>query len=79
MDELIPLLFTLIDRSHSSNTVAVRVAALKCLAEFPGKIPYSLIHPLKPKVLKNLSEALDDHKRLVRREAVVCRNKWYGV
>ncbi|KAF8557709.1 ARM repeat-containing protein [Imleria badia] len=55
----------------------VRVAALKCLALVPDTIRYDLLHPYKPRVLKELAMALDDTKRAVRKEAVDARTKWY--
>jgi DNA repair/transcription protein MET18/MMS19 len=55
----------------------VRVAALKYLALLPGTVRYDLLHPYKPRVLKDLAKALDDPKRAVRKEAVDVRTKWY--
>ncbi|KAG6381494.1 Dos2-interacting transcription regulator of RNA-Pol-II-domain-containing protein [Boletus reticuloceps] len=55
----------------------VRVAALKCLALLPTAVRYDLLHPYKPRVLKDLAMALDDPKRAVRNEAVDARTKWY--
>ncbi|KAF8141740.1 ARM repeat-containing protein [Boletus edulis] len=51
----------------------VRVAALKCLALLPTAVRYDLLHPYKPRVLKDLAKALDDPKRAVRNEAVDAR------
>lgn len=49
------------------------MAALKCLALVPGAVRYDLLHPYKPRVLKDLAKALDDPKRAVRKEAVDAR------
>ena len=51
----------------------VRVAALKCLALLPDAVRYDLLHPYKSRVLKDLTKALDDPKRVVRKEAVDAR------
>ncbi|KAF8449157.1 ARM repeat-containing protein [Boletus edulis BED1] len=56
----------------------VRVAALKCLALLPTAVRYDLLHPYKPRVLKDLAKALDDPKRAVRNEAVDARYKYSG-
>ncbi|KAL4065949.1 ARM repeat-containing protein [Scleroderma citrinum] len=55
----------------------VRVAALKYLALLPDAIRYDVLHPYKARVLKELGKVLDDPKRVVRKEAVVTRTKWY--
>jgi DNA repair/transcription protein MET18/MMS19 len=35
-----------------------------------------VIHPFKSRILRELALAVDDPKRLVRKEAVICRQKW---
>ncbi|KAJ1993432.1 hypothetical protein H4R33_000687 [Dimargaris cristalligena] len=60
------------------NPMQVRTAALKCLAILPECLEYSIIHPYRKEVIKALAGPLDDRKRAVRQEAVVCRNKWFG-
>jgi DNA repair/transcription protein MET18/MMS19 len=59
-----------------NNPIAVRVAALTCLAQFPSYIPNDSLAPHVNFVLKQLKEPLDDKKRIVRKEAVDCRSKW---
>jgi DNA repair/transcription protein MET18/MMS19 len=59
-----------------NNPIAVRVAALTCLAQFPLYIPNDSLAPHVNFVLKQLKESLDDKKRIVRKEAVDCRSKW---
>ena len=34
------------------------------------------VYPYKTKVCRALAESVDDKKRLVRKEAVKCRNEW---
>ena len=34
------------------------------------------VYPYKTKVCRALAESIDDKKRLVRKEAVKCRNEW---
>ncbi|TFY64788.1 hypothetical protein EVG20_g5838, partial [Dentipellis fragilis] len=55
----------------------VRIAALKYLAIIPQIVRYDVLHPHKPAVLKELTKALDDPKRAVRKEAVDARSNWY--
>ncbi|KAJ1974023.1 hypothetical protein H4R35_003813 [Dimargaris xerosporica] len=56
--------------------MALRTAALKCLGVLPDHLDYTVLHPYKAQVIKDLIRALDDPKRMVRQEAVQCRNKW---
>ena len=51
----------------------MRVAALKYLAVLPKIVRYSVLHPQKATVLRELAKALDDPKRAVRKEAVEAR------
>lgn len=76
ISSLIPLLLSLTQMTDI-NTMKVRMAALQCLGTFPDTIPYDVLYPFKAKVIKELLKALDDKKRLVRKEAVDCRNKWF--
>ncbi|ORY34974.1 Dos2-interacting transcription regulator of RNA-Pol-II-domain-containing protein [Naematelia encephala] len=55
----------------------VRSAALRCLAFFPDVVRHETLHTVKSDVLRDLGKALDDPLRIVRREAVECRAKWY--
>jgi DNA repair/transcription protein MET18/MMS19 len=52
----------------------VRVGALKYLAVLPKIVQYSVLHPQKATVLRELAKALDDPKRAVRKEAVHARS-----
>ncbi|KAI8825244.1 Dos2-interacting transcription regulator of RNA-Pol-II-domain-containing protein [Fimicolochytrium jonesii] len=62
---------------EEGDTMAVRVTALKILGELPKKFDYALLFPHKPEVLRRLNVALDDPKRVVRREAASTRNRWF--
>ncbi|CAG8627666.1 4011_t:CDS:10 [Funneliformis caledonium] len=75
VSSLIPLLLSLTKPDHG-NTMRVRIAALQCLSILPDHIPFDVLFPFKFKILKELSTALDDRKRLVRKQAVDCRSKW---
>jgi len=55
----------------------VRVGALKYLAVLPKIVRYSVLHPQKATVLRELAKALDDPKRAVRKEAVYARTSWF--
>jgi DNA repair/transcription protein MET18/MMS19 len=52
----------------------VRIGALKYLAMLPKIVRYDILHPQKPMVLRELTKALDDPKRAVRKEAVDARS-----
>lgn len=56
----------------------LRMASLRCLAKVPSCINSSILSPWRQQTLKSLELCLNDPKRLVRREAVDCRNRWYG-
>ncbi|ORX91539.1 ARM repeat-containing protein [Basidiobolus meristosporus CBS 931.73] len=73
---ILPLLLQLTLR-ESSNSMVVRINALKCLSLVAGKIPYDVLHPYKSQILKELLKPVDDTKRIVRKEAVICRNRWF--
>jgi len=66
-----------LSQMQDGNTIKVRMAALKCLSEFPTSLRYDILHPYKAQVLKELGKTVGDRKRLVRREAVECRAKWF--
>jgi hypothetical protein len=51
--------------------------AIRLIGTFPGKIEYSILTIYKSSVLLALEKSLDDHKRVVRREAAIARGKWY--
>ncbi|KAH9041287.1 ARM repeat-containing protein [Lactarius pseudohatsudake] len=55
----------------------VRVGALKYLAVLPKIVRYSVLHPQKATVLRELARASDDPKRAVRKEAVEARTSWF--
>ncbi|CEP09013.1 hypothetical protein [Parasitella parasitica] len=59
------------------QSASVRIGALECLASIATKGKSDVLSPFRPSVVKELSTALDDKKRLVRRNAVDCREKWY--
>ncbi|CAG8654810.1 9119_t:CDS:2, partial [Scutellospora calospora] len=75
ISSLIPSLLSL-TQVTDINTMKVRISALQCLGTFPDTIPFDVLYPFKTKVIKELGKALDDKKRLVRKEAVDCRSKW---
>ncbi|RUP43855.1 hypothetical protein BC936DRAFT_136627 [Jimgerdemannia flammicorona] len=74
---LIPALLGL-SKMAEPNTMKVRIAALRCLAQYPSALRYDILHPYKTQVLLELGQALDDNKRLVRRHAVDCRARWFA-
>ena len=62
--------------SPDSSTQKVRISALRYLGMLPEIVRYSVLHPSKPTVVKELAKALDDPKRSVRKEAVDARTSW---
>lgn len=64
---------------QAGNVVSVRIAALRCLREFPGALRTELLLPYKRSVMTKLIPVLDDPKRTVRKEAVDCRGRWYAL
>ncbi|KIY43082.1 ARM repeat-containing protein [Fistulina hepatica ATCC 64428] len=56
----------------------VRIAALRLLGALPHVVRYDVLHPVKANVIRQLSGALDDPKRSVRREAVDARYTYTG-
>ena len=54
----------------------VRLCALLCL-EALTKLPYHILHAQRNEVLNGLLAAVDDNKRLVRKQAMRTRNEWY--
>ncbi|KAJ1974864.1 hypothetical protein H4R34_004557 [Dimargaris verticillata] len=78
---IVPTLVRVASTTRDATTgqpcpMALRTAALKCLGVLPDHLDYTVLHPYRAQVIKDLIRALDDPKRLVRQEAVQCRNKW---
>ncbi|KAL0441480.1 UNVERIFIED_CONTAM: MMS19 nucleotide excision repair protein [Sesamum radiatum] len=57
---------------------AVRETAIQCLVAV-SELPHARVYPLRTKVLRAISKALDDPKRIVRQEAVRCRQAWASI
>ncbi|KAJ1342315.1 hypothetical protein BSLG_003238 [Batrachochytrium salamandrivorans] len=72
---LLPMcLFSNVDQG---NDVRVRTAALTILGSVMAHLSYTVLHPFKPRVLRELMAALDDPKRIVRKEAANTRSIWF--
>lgn len=56
--------------------VDIRLLALKGLLTLAQKGKFDILSPFRPSVVKELASALDDKKRIVRKQAVDCREKW---
>jgi DNA repair/transcription protein MET18/MMS19 len=56
--------------------MSVRAPCVKCINALCS-LPPHLTYPHRVQVLNGLDVCLDDKKRLVRKEAVECRSKWY--
>ncbi|XP_061408357.1 MMS19 nucleotide excision repair protein homolog [Lethenteron reissneri] len=59
-----------------SAAMRVRMGALQCICALV-QLPAHVVLPHKQAVIHALGTALDDHKRLVRKEAVEARTAWY--
>ncbi|XP_019052369.1 PREDICTED: MMS19 nucleotide excision repair protein homolog isoform X2 [Nelumbo nucifera] len=57
------------------HMMLVRETAIQCLVAMSG-LPHVRIYPMRTQVLRAISKALDDPKRVVRQEAVRCRQAW---
>jgi DNA repair/transcription protein MET18/MMS19 len=64
------------ESGKDSNPPGVRLASLRCLRGFPVEFRREVLLPYKKAVVKGLTDALDDGKRAVRKEAVECRRTW---
>ncbi|CAL9135103.1 unnamed protein product [Musa textilis] len=72
---IISLLIKLISYPH---LMIVRETAIQCLVAI-SVLPYARIYPYRPQVFRAVSTALDDRKRVVRQEAVRCRQAWASI
>ncbi|GAO51729.1 ARM repeat-containing protein [Saitoella complicata NRRL Y-17804] len=61
------------------NTMRVRISTLRCLSVFPSSFRREMLQPFKNEVIMRLGRVLEDPKRVVRKEAVDCRHKWYSM
>ncbi|KAI8901624.1 Dos2-interacting transcription regulator of RNA-Pol-II-domain-containing protein [Globomyces pollinis-pini] len=59
------------------NNSHVRSEALHLLGLLSEKIEFSIVFPLKVKIVNTLGDYLDDPKRIVRQKASNTRGKWY--
>ena len=69
------LVEALITAGSFSSDSDVRLKAIQCLMSIK-QLPYTALHPEKPKLLGFLSKAIDDPKRDVRSQACRTRNLW---
>ena len=53
----------------------VRETALYLILRF-AQLDFVALFPFKERVIQSLLPCLDDHKRIVRRAAIQCRNQW---
>lgn len=67
-----------VEEERRESSGSLRSAALRCISALPAIIRIEVLGKLKPRVLRELGEALDDPVREVRREAVECRAAWYA-
>ncbi|CAN1836561.1 MMS19 nucleotide excision repair protein homolog [Linum perenne] len=68
----------LVDLIMYPHRMLVRETAIQCLTAM-SQLPYAKIYPRRVQVLQAVSKALDDPKRVVRQEAVKCRQAWGSI
>ncbi|CAN1285941.1 MMS19 nucleotide excision repair protein homolog [Linum perenne] len=68
----------LVDLITYPHRMLVRETAIQCLTAM-SQLPYAKIYPRRVQVLQAVSKALDDAKRVVRQEAVKCRQAWGSI
>ncbi|KAK4427289.1 MMS19 nucleotide excision repair protein [Sesamum alatum] len=68
----------LIELTAYPHMMAIRETAIQCLVAV-SELPHARVYPLRTKVLRAISKALDDPKRIVRQEAVRCRQAWASI
>ena len=69
------LMISLLVLAEFPTAAAVRVLALQCLLAVLD-LPYSVLHRHRRQVLQVLLRCVDDKKRIVRQQAVECRQAW---
>jgi DNA repair/transcription protein MET18/MMS19 len=72
---LLPAFISLTTPKETS--MKVRISALKCIELISTKISRDIVLPYVKQTLKAIAIPLDDKKRLVRKQAVECRESWY--
>lgn len=70
------LIEKLLKLSKFNTSMDIRISAIECIRSMTSYPPY-LLTAVKQDVLMGLITALDDHKRLVRAEAVKTRTAWF--
>ncbi|KAJ1882628.1 hypothetical protein H4R99_001311 [Coemansia sp. RSA 1722] len=73
---IIPLLILSISQENQANTVEVRRATCDALSLIPEKYIYPVVQSSRKAVLRALTAARNDRKRLVRQDAIKAYNKW---
>ncbi|KAI4969888.1 hypothetical protein ZWY2020_000802 [Hordeum vulgare] len=72
MNIIVSVLAQLVSYPHM---MVVRETALQCFVAM-SSFPHSKVYRMRPQVLQAAIKALDDKKRVVRQEAVRCRQTW---
>lgn len=72
---LLPAFISLIGPNERSMNV--RISALKCIDLVCKNISRDVVLPHTKDTLKAIAIPLDDKKRLVRKQAVECRENWF--
>lgn len=74
---LLPAFIALIGPHERS--MRVRISALKCIDLVCRNVSRDVVLPYVKDTLKAIAIPLDDKKRLVRKQAVECRESWFLV
>ncbi|XP_037546674.1 MMS19 nucleotide excision repair protein homolog [Nematolebias whitei] len=72
LEALVSRLLTLV----SSPAMKIRITSIRCIHAL-SQFPVHEVLPFRARVLRALAQPLDDRKRMVRKEAVQARGKWF--
>lgn len=63
---------------HYKESMYVRMNAIHCLIELSA-FPYQKLFPYYNNIMESLDEALDDPKRDIRKEVIICKDIWLSL
>lgn len=72
VNALVPRLLRLAQYEKNGPSAAVRCAAISCLSSLATSVPRTTIERFRADILQRLAKIVDDPKREVRKQAVIC-------
>eukprot|EP01080_Neovahlkampfia_damariscottae_P000802 gene802-9052_t len=79
VENLNTIIKSLLNCTKNMESMEIRILSLKCLQEIAADYPFVFIFPYQNDILEVLDDVLDDPKRKVRAEAVICNHLWFGI